>query len=217
MSEFSMTGTVTTEPELVHTGAGVPFCGFHLVEDDEAAPASNPLEIDVISRGILATSCAQLLAVDSRVRVGGCLGRRQMKRGKFKYPVFAAIAASVDPVDADAVEPPMSRVVHCQKDAYDIYIGRGRCPQTDEPGQWGNPYSHRPSKVPGVIQVKTEHEAIERYERWLWGRIRSGHVTVEMLAALHGKTFGCWCWGACHGSVLARAAAWAYRQAHAAA
>lgn len=36
-------------------------------------------------------------------------------------------------------------VVHCQRDPYDVYIGRGRCPQTGRPGEWGNPYSHRPT------------------------------------------------------------------------
>jgi hypothetical protein len=31
-------------------------------------------------------------------------------------------------------------IVHCQRDAYDVYIGRGRCPRTGRPGEWGNPF-----------------------------------------------------------------------------
>jgi conjugative relaxase-like TrwC/TraI family protein len=84
-------------------------------------------------------------------------------------------------------------VVHCRQAPYDLYIGRGRDPRTGEPGEWGNPYSHRPSRVPGVIVVATVEEAIERYRRHLWAEIRSGRLPLERLAALDGKTLGCWC------------------------
>lgn len=58
-------------------------------------------------------------------------------------------------------------VVHCKQAPYDLYIGRGRDPETGEPGEWGNPYSHRPSRVPGVVVVSSVEEAIERYRRHL--------------------------------------------------
>jgi primosomal replication protein N len=212
MSQFSITGTVTKGPELRHSSAGVPFCGFHLVEDAEDAEACNPLRLDVIARGGLATRCAQTIAADSRVEVGGHLGRREMRRGGRSYPLFAVVATSMKPLDARPVEPAMARVVHCRQDDYDIYIGRGRCPRTDRPGEWGNPYSHKPSKVPGVVVVGSKVEAVERYERRLWEQIKTGRVTPEKLATLHGRTLGCWCMDACHGPVLARAAAWAHRR-----
>lgn len=104
----------------------------------------------------------------------------------------------------------MSAVVHCKREPFDIYIGRGNDPQTGEPGEWGNPYSHRPSRVPGVIVVGSVEEAIERYRRHLWEQVRSGRLPLGRLAALDGKTLGCWCAPApCHGEVLAAAAAWA--------
>lgn len=104
-------------------------------------------------------------------------------------------------------------VVHCKQAPYDTYIGRGRDPRTGEPGEWGNPYSHRSSRIPGVIVVATVEEAIERYRRHLWAEIRSGRLSLDKLAALDCKTLGCWCAPApCHGEVLAAAAAWAAAQ-----
>jgi uncharacterized protein DUF4326 len=105
----------------------------------------------------------------------------------------------------------MSGVVHCRRSSYDIYIGRGRDPRTGEPGEWGNPFSHRPSRAPGTIRVSTRAEAIRRYRAWLWEQISSGAIPLSKLAQLRGKTLGCWCHpDPCHGEVLKRAAAWAW-------
>ena len=102
------------------------------------------------------------------------------------------------------------RVVHCRREAYDVYVGRGDDPRTGRPGEWGNPYSHRPSRVPGVIVVASVEEAIERYRRHLWAEIRSGRLPLDRLVVLADKTLGCWCApGPCHGEVLAVAASWA--------
>jgi hypothetical protein len=107
----------------------------------------------------------------------------------------------------------MSSVVHCMTQPYDCYVGRGRDPHTGKPGEWGNPYSHRPSRVPSVIGLATVEEAIARYRHHLWTEIRSGRLSLERLASLDGKTLGCWCSPApCHGEVLAAAAAWAAAQ-----
>lgn len=101
-------------------------------------------------------------------------------------------------------------VVHCKREPYDVYIGRGRDPRTGEPGRWGNPFSHRPSRLAGVTVVATREEAVERYRRWLWEEIESGRVDLAELASLHGKALGCWCEPeACHGEVLEAAAFWA--------
>src|SRR5262245_13376630 len=104
-------------------------------------------------------------------------------------------------------------VVHCKRAPYDVYVGRGRDPRTGKPGEWGNPFSHRPSRVPGVIVLATVEEAIERYRAHLWEEIRSRRLSLERLAALDGKTLGCWCApGPCHGEVLTAAASWAAAQ-----
>jgi hypothetical protein len=104
-------------------------------------------------------------------------------------------------------------VVHCRREPFDVYIGRGNDPRTGRPGEWGNPFSHRPSRVPGVIVVASRQEAIRRYRLWLWEQIRSGRLPLDKLAALDGQRLGCWCApDPCHGEVLAAAAAWAWRQ-----
>jgi primosomal replication protein N len=212
VSEFRVQGTISREPRLARTSEGVAVWGFHLVEDGADAPASNPLRLDVIASGALASACAERFERGSRVEVRGALGRREMRRGKLSYPVFTAIAAAVRPLGSRREEPPMARVVHCMQDPYDTYIGRGSDPHTGRSGEWGNPYSHRPSRVPGVIVAGSAAEAVDLHKRWLWGEIRAGRIGLEKLAALHGQTLGCWCSGICHGTTLAAAAAWAHRR-----
>lgn len=78
-----------------------------------------------------------------------------------------------------------------------IYIGR--------PSKWGNPF---------VISEKMPREkAIEKYTTWLLGKIASGEITLEELAALSGHTLICWCHPLpCHGDVLAEFADQAKRE-----
>lgn len=72
-----------------------------------------------------------------------------------------------------------TKVVHCKREPYDIYIGR--------PSKWGNPFKG-PRK-----------EVIEKYRRW----ILSQRHLMESLDELKGKTLGCWCKPKpCHGDVL---------------
>lgn len=81
----------------------------------------------------------------------------------------------------------MTRVVHCKREPYDVYIGR--------PSKWGNPFL---LTTPNSRQV-----VIDQYREWIQNQ-------PELLAALHelrGKTLGCWCAPkACHGDVLAQLA-----------
>jgi hypothetical protein len=93
-------------------------------------------------------------------------------------------------------------VVHCKRQPYDVYVGRGRCPRTGTPGHWGNPFR--------VGRDGTRAEVIAKYRRWLWSEIQAERVDLAELAALHGKTLGCWCAPSpCHGEVLAEATMWA--------
>jgi len=93
-------------------------------------------------------------------------------------------------------------VVHCQKEPYEVYIGRGRCPQTGLKSIWGNPFSHRDGTM-AEYRVQTRQEAIERYE----GYVRSRPDLIAALEGLRGKVLGCWCHPKpCHGLVLIRLA-----------
>jgi hypothetical protein len=102
-------------------------------------------------------------------------------------------------------------LVHCKRQPYDVYIGRGCDPRTGERGEWGNRYSSRPSRVPGVIVVGSVEEAVALHKRELWDLIRRGRMPLQRLVALHGKTLGCWCEPPkpCHGHNLEAAAMWA--------
>jgi|SRR5215218_6298780 len=96
-------------------------------------------------------------------------------------------------------EEQLAQVVHIRRDAYDVYIGR---PGQGEEGPWGNRFT--------IGEAGSRERAIELYRLWLWREIRARRITLEQLAALHGKRLGCFCAPlACHGDVLARAAAWA--------
>jgi hypothetical protein len=95
-------------------------------------------------------------------------------------------------------------VVHCKKEHYGVYIGRGRCPRTAKPGRWGNPFRIGPDG--------DRQEVIARYAAWLSQEVDSERITLADLAALDGEVLGCWCAPEpCHGEVLERAADWAVR------
>ena len=72
----------------------------------------------------------------------------------------------------------------------------------DRRTKWGNRWR--------VGRDGTREEVIALYRADLWRRIRSGEIALEELAELDGCWLACWCEPLpCHGSVLARAAAWA--------
>jgi len=84
------------------------------------------------------------------------------------------------------------RVVHCKKETFDIYIGRG--------SKWGNPYSHKEGTKAEFV-VNSRKEAIEKYEEYLLNNER----LMSSIDELKGKVLGCWCSPkSCHGEVLAK-------------
>lgn len=86
----------------------------------------------------------------------------------------------------------MTKVVHCKKHDYDVYIGRG------QRSKWGNPFSHRHG-TSAMWVVSSREEAIEQYRKWL---LTQTHLMFS-LHELKDKTLGCWCKPeACHGDVL---------------
>jgi len=75
------------------------------------------------------------------------------------------------------------RVVHCEREPYDVYIGR--------PGPWGNPWP--------VGDYGTREQVIALYEDHL---LHSKDLRAR-LPELRGKVLGCWCAPLpCHGDVL---------------
>jgi hypothetical protein len=80
-----------------------------------------------------------------------------------------------------------TRVVHCKRAAFDVYIGR--------PSKWGNPFV--------IGEHGTRAQVIAKYEAWLLRQ----PALIAALPELRGKVLGCWCHpNACHGDVLARLA-----------
>src|SRR5262245_46409589 len=77
-----------------------------------------------------------------------------------------------------------TRVVHCRKADFDIYIGR--------PSKWGNPIK--------LGRERDRTRVLAKYKKWLLSQ-------ENLLAELHelrGKVLGCWCKPkSCHGDILA--------------
>lgn len=89
------------------------------------------------------------------------------------------------------------KVVHCKREPYDRYIGRGNDPRTGSPSIWGNPFS-RKEGTKAVRRVRTVAEAI-------WHLIQYVMANEELrgrVGELYGSTLGCWCYGDCHGHAL---------------
>jgi hypothetical protein len=81
-----------------------------------------------------------------------------------------------------------TRVVHCKKEPYDVYIGR--------PSKWGNPFI--------IGRDGTRQEVIRKYRDWI---LANPQLIKQIPPNLRGKTLGCWCRpDACHGDVLAELA-----------
>lgn len=218
---------VSKKPQLGHTASGFPVCRFTV--QAEAAPASNPTIVPVYIFGgpeeakrKLALRCASL-RVGELVQATGIERQRVVgtKRGK-SWRENSLLAVDVQVLGADGLpvaRPEAERegllrglVVHCMKSPYEVYVGRGKDPDTFEPSEWGNRFSHRDSKFE-IVRVGTAEEAVACYKAELWERIKREELSLERLADLAGKTLGCWCAPACcHGDVLASASIWAVEE-----
>lgn len=85
-----------------------------------------------------------------------------------------------------------TKVVHCKKETYDVYIGRG--------SKWGNPYSHKEGTTAKYI-LPTRAEAVEAYRDYILNG--EGKHLLDDLHELEGKVLGCWCKPkSCHGDIL---------------
>jgi len=102
-----------------------------------------------------------------------------------KVPKNRGLKSNPDTIQTlpDIADAESGKVVHCKREAYDVYIGR--------PGPWGNPFS--------IGKDGTREEVIQKYEAW----IRKQPELLAQLHTLKGKVLGCWCAPkACHGDVL---------------
>ena len=80
-----------------------------------------------------------------------------------------------------------TKVVHCNQELYDIYIGR--------PSKWGNPFR--------IGKDGNRKEVLQKYQDW----IGEQHELLKDLHELKGKTLGCHCAPKhCHGNILAKLA-----------
>ncbi len=82
-----------------------------------------------------------------------------------------------------------TKVVHCEKEQYDVYIGRAV--NGLKGSIWANPFKIGPDG--------DRDEVIEKYHKY----ILSKPELLAQLESLRGKTLGCWCKPQdCHGDVL---------------
>ena len=78
----------------------------------------------------------------------------------------------------------MSKVVHCKKESYDVYIGR--------PGPFGNPFE--------IGKDGNREEVVTQYAEWV---LTQPELLATIKTKLKGKTLGCWCAPQlCHGDIL---------------
>ncbi len=79
----------------------------------------------------------------------------------------------------------MKYVVHCKKEKYDVYIGRGNG------SIWGNPFK--------IGEDGNREEVIQKYMEWLLTKPE----LILKIGELKNKVLGCWCHPLpCHGDVL---------------
>jgi len=85
-----------------------------------------------------------------------------------------------------------TKVVHCKKDKYDVYVGR--------PSKWGNLFTHiKDRNTKAEFVVDTRKEAIERYREW----ILTQPQLLKDLPELKDKVLSCWCKPKpCHADIL---------------
>jgi len=78
----------------------------------------------------------------------------------------------------------MTKVVHCKRSPYDVYIGR--------PGPFGNPFE--------IGKDGTREEVVEKYAEWV---LTQPELLAIIKTELKGKVLGCWCAPQlCHGDIL---------------
>ena len=131
------------------------------------------------SRGFAFVKFSTLEAFNAALRLDGCrFDGRQLRIGPARSNASTSIVATSR----------ATKVVHCKKSKYDVYIGR--------PSDWGNPF---------VIGKDGDRaEVIRKYRQWI---MRQPELLARARRELRGQRIACWCAPeACHGDVLAEIA-----------
>lgn len=85
----------------------------------------------------------------------------------------------------------MTKVVHCKKEKYDVYIGR--------PSEFENPFKIGHDSE-GTYWNR--EQVIELYRCWI-NQPYNEELRKRMKVELKGKVLGCWCRpNKCHGDVI---------------
>jgi hypothetical protein len=88
-----------------------------------------------------------------------------------------------------------TRVVHCRREPYDVYIGRAVPRFGLGRSLWANPFA--------MTRGASRAQVIEAFETWI---VRQPQ-RMARIGELRGKVLGCWCKPKpCHGDTLARLA-----------
>jgi hypothetical protein len=89
-----------------------------------------------------------------------------------------------------------TRVGHCKRESYDIYIGR--------PSILGNPFTTKAKSI-AKVKVDTKDESLASFEEYARDRITKDPAFKKAILDCKDKTLGCWCAPrACHGHIIAR-------------
>jgi hypothetical protein len=82
----------------------------------------------------------------------------------------------------------ITKVVHCKKEKYDVYIGR--------PSLFGNPFS--------IGKDGDRKHVIGKFGAYFYKRIMTDKNFYNEVQKLKGKVLGCWCKPKeCHGDIIA--------------
>jgi hypothetical protein len=80
-----------------------------------------------------------------------------------------------------------TKVVHCKKEKYDVYIGR--------PSIFGNPFT--------IGKDGDRSEVIEKFKEYFYNKIVSDKNFNLEIKKLKGKVLGCFCKPQfCHGDII---------------
>ncbi len=101
--------------------------------------------------------------------------------------------------DQEPASSGLTTVVHCQREAFDVYIGRATVPFPTG-SMWANEFR--------IGRDGNRTEVIAKFREWvLHSSSLSAQWMREHVHELRGKRLGCWCRPkACHGQVLAEMA-----------
>jgi hypothetical protein len=100
-----------------------------------------------------------------------------------------------------------TRIIHCQKEKYDTYIGRANPRKRLTQSIFANPYV--------IGKDGNRREVLDKYRAHAEELVKRSPMFALAVRNLHGQTLGCWCWQSpcevilppdqqvCHGDILA--------------